>query len=155
MRHHVSKRTDSQRLAILFLTVKLLLKRDLSNKSPSPPQRTSQSTEDFVWNNGRCLRPWWRHQLTKLTSPRKSPPPGLLLDEIITDQILLKFLLLATGTALLNILKFLSKFLMLTNLETNFFRLTFNSFFRHNSVPSSSVILADTKRCYCFLQFPS
>lgn len=62
------------------------------------PQRTSQPTEVFVWNEGRCLGPCWCHWSSKLTDPGKPLPPGLSWYEIIKGHVLLKFPLCAAGS---------------------------------------------------------
>lgn len=107
-----------------------------------------------MWKDGRCLGSCQCHWSSKLISPGLSLPPDLFLDDIFKDQILLKFPLLTAGNVLLSMLKFILRLLALIDLGTNFFSLTLNSFFNHNSMPSSSIVLAKTKRC-CLLSLVS
>lgn len=105
------------------LTARPSLKGDLGGMSPRLPQRTSLSTENFMWHDGRCLGSCQYLWSTMITSPGKSLPPGLFLDDILKDHILLKCSLLAADSVLLNRLKFTSKLLTFTDLETHFFSL--------------------------------
>lgn len=97
-------------------------------------------TPGFPWNHQRPWGPCLCHQFTQLATTGESLPPGILSCEIIKGHVV-KFLLLAPDSILLNTLTCISRLLTLTHFTSNFFSLTLNSMIYSSIVLAASELL--------------